>query len=288
MNKIGIVGLGLGYSLAHYLAYKDYDIVGVDIRRESWEKPRIDARMKSFLDANSDMYNPPVFTTDFDELSDREQIMIFVSTPFDRVRNRLSIRNVVSALDSSIKINRNAIYQILSTLPVGGWNFLRNFSVEMYYTPPMVKREDFIGTFKNPPGGVQMIGYEESGKRLTQLIKFYKDRHLLDMSVKIVQERAQIIEKAKLLINVMLSARIITANAIRDWVDDEMDADSICNVVASDRRIGDAYFTPGGPAAGPCFPRDLLELESASTNTDLEKFLKVINSINGTERWLDI
>ena len=264
--KIGVIGLGLGYSLAKYLASFEHDIVGVDLDAKSFEHPRMDANMREWILAHD---FPVTFTTDFSKLKDREIIMLFVSTPLED--GRISIRNVLVALSESLAINPDAHYAILSTLPIGAMTSISGFFPEatICYVPPMVKKHDFLSTFIHPPSGFQMFG----GLPTLRLRKLYASIQKANQII----APAQTVEAAKLSINLMLATKVIMANAIGDSFGEE-----VCEIVSQDPRIGKGYFKPGGPASGPCLPRDLMELE-ASTSGNLREMIKLFNRVNKTE-----
>ena len=175
----------------------------------------------------------------------------------------------------------------MSTLPVGEMRHIHDIfsDIRLFYCPPMVRQGNFLSTFTNPPSGQQLIGYNHKSdfdsdvnSDIIDLYKFWLNKEVAYINV--VPEN--VAEIAKLCINMMLSTKIIIANSIAKWVDNKLNADLICQIVNHDPRIGTGYFTPGGPAAGRCLPRDIIELENAAADTDLSKLLKVLNEINKT------
>jgi len=239
--------------------------------------------MKKFEEQYFDRYCTRItFTNNHAMLEDRDYIIIFVATPL--INRRLSMKFVLSALETCVRNNPKATYLIFSTMPVGGMETIHNAfpKIRAFYTPPMVKAGHFLSTFKSPPGGIQPIGFKDATPTdVTDLYRIWLEPHVL-----ITPSSERIVEVAKLAINMMLSIKIVSANAIASWLKDEKLAKQVCNIVNTDPRVGIEYFTPGGPAAGPCFPRDLTELEQASKGTDLEKLLKIINELNKTDELL--
>jgi len=279
--KIGVCGLGLGYCLSHYLASLGHDIIGVDVNSKTFTdpNPKFDDEMKQFAEQNFDRYSTRIiFTNNHAILGDRDYIIIFVATPL--INRRLSMKFVLSALETCVRNNPKATYLIFSTMPVGGMETIHNAfpKIRTFYTPPMVRAGHFLSTFKSPPGRIQPIGFKDAFP--SDVIDLY--RQWLEPNILIIPSSERSVEVAKLATNMMLSIKIVSANAIASWLKDEKLAKQVCNIVNSDPRVGIGYFTPGGPAAGPCFPRDVTELVEASKGTDLEKLLKVINELNKT------
>lgn len=273
--KIGIVGLGLGYSLAQYLAFRAHNIVGVDIRTNSYLKPQLDPEMAAWMLRHSKDIKQPYFTDDYSALIDCELIMIFVSTPL--VNGRLLMSNVLNAVAAASKVNVDAEYALLSTIPVGGMQVIHDQfpDVQIRYTPPMVKRHRFLSTFINPPSHWQLFGGYPS-KELKDLYRSIQSPRVQQFEVS-----ESVAEKAKLLTNLMLATKIIIANSIGEWAGSE--GKRVCRIVNADPRVGKGYFTPGGQAAGPCLPRDLTELE-AVTEGSLKEIVVLLNRINGTAK----
>jgi UDPglucose 6-dehydrogenase len=268
--RLGVVGLGLGYGFSKYLAHNGNNVIGVDIDKGAFENPRLDGSTAGWIQSHpSDVE----FTTEFERLEDREIIFIFVSTPLED--GRLSIRNVLAALSYCWEINKKAEYAVMSTLPIGAMKTIHGHFPEMkvLYCPPMIKKADFIYTFIFPPSGWQLFGGEPSGKFLALFTGL--QRHT---SVLVVKE--SVAEAAKLCTNLMLATKVIVANAIGEWLPE--DGKAVCAIVNQDPRVGQGYFTPGGPASGPCLPRDLQELEAVSEGS-LQEIVKTLNTVNHTD-----
>lgn len=276
-EKVGIVGLGLGYSLSHYLSNIGHLVVGVDIDPGSIRRPRVDAEMKSWL---ADNKSTPRLGTDFGSLSDSDYIFIFVSTPLDQ--GRMSVRNVMAAVGSAIEANPGAEYAILSTLPIGGMKAIhgRFPELKICYTPPMVKKHKFQSTFYSPPSGWQLFGGRAS-RRLRAIF-----RGAQAPATRQILATEDVVEAAKLCTNLMLANKIVIANAIGSWLG-LVNGKAVCEIVGTDPRVGAGYFTPGGPASGPCLPRDLTEIQAASDD-GLSDLVAVLNRLNGTANLLEL
>ena len=260
--KLGVIGLGLGYSFAKYLAMEGHDVVGVDTDMSAFQSPRVDTEMKQILELNDPMVK---FSDGYWLLKDSEIVFVFVSTPFRE--GRISPKNVFTALAASRDVNKNAEYVILSTLPVGTMKEVhsRFADARIVYAPPMVKKHKFLSTFIDPPSSFQMFGGDPSD----ELLHLY---HSIQNAEQIIAPD-EVVERAKLSVNLMLAIKIIIANAIGD--------SRVCAIVEKDPRVGKGYFTPGGAASGPCLPRDLLELE-ATTDGSLKKIVQTLNEVNGS------
>ena len=273
MARVCVLGLGLGYGLSLYLSKLEHEVLGVDVDRSAFEQPRIDDETKqalakwhdtvTFVDRYAPLAN---FNPDF--------VLVFVSTPLKG--GRLSMFNVLSALSAAwARAGATPEYGILSTLPVGGMKQVRESFPKMTatYCPPMIKKARFLSTFRDPPSGWQLFG----GSPSLALRRLFKEAQ--DGGVKQIVAAPETIEWAKLLTNAVLATKVTLANAIGRELG-EMGTD-VCRIVNADPRVGEGYFTPGGPASGPCLPRDMTELEAATLGT-LHKLLAAVNDANGT------
>ena len=273
MSRIAVIGAGLGYSLSLYLSSLEHEVMCVDVDRRAFEQPRIDDETKAVLGKWHETVN---FTDDYSYLTNfnPDFVLIFVSTPL--VNGRLSIKNVISAVAStSAQVGVLPEYAILSTLPIGGVREIRAFRprLSLTYAPPMIKKHRFLSTFKSPPSGWQLFGGTPS-LALTRLFKGAQAP-----SVKQIVTDPEVVEWAKLLTNLMLATKVTLANAIGEQLGGI--APDVCRIVNADPRIGEGYFTPGGPASGPCLPRDMTELEAASSGK-LFTLITALNDANGT------
>lgn len=278
-QKIGIVGLGLGYSLAYYLASRNHDVIGVDIDPKAISEPRLDSEMGLWLQTYEGV--KPMLTTEFAKMYDRDFIFIFVSTPLEN--RRLSVRNVLSAVHDCHMVNRKAEYAVLSTLPIGGMERIhQEFSKieKISYSPPMIKKHLFLSTFVTPPSGWQLFGGRPS-ETLREIFSDAQDKEVAQIVVS-----NPVAEAAKLCTNLMLATKVIVANSIGEWLGDEV-GHAVCDIIGRDPRVGEGYFQPGGRAAGPCLPRDLAELEAVATN-GFHSLVAELNILNGTREILEL
>jgi len=64
------------------------------------------------------------------------------------------------------------------------------------------------------------------------------------------------IELLKLSVNAVLGVKIALANSLGKLFEAYGVNQNAVGIMTADPRIGDGYFTPGGPISGPCLPRD--------------------------------
>lgn len=269
---MAVLGLGLGYSLSLYLSSLEHEVMGIDIDPKAWENPRIDPTTEVKVGAWRETVT---FSQDYRALRNfmPDFVLVFVATPLKD--DRLSVEHVANALLQAHEYaGSRPEYAIMSTLPIGGMKQLRRGFIRssIVYTPPMVKKHMFLKTFREPPSGWQLFGGEPS----VEMLRLFKGAQ---PGVRQIVAEPETVEWAKLLTNAFLANKIVFANSVRDQLGPL--AAKVCDIVNMDPRVGEGYLTPGGPAAGPCLPRDLTELESVSTG-DLRHLLTVINAINKT------
>lgn len=279
MKTVAILGCGMGYPLAAYLSHLGHPVVGIDIDENAIKNPRIDDNSKAWIKANCTSPPFPRFTTSYSEITNAEYILVFVSTPVSG--RRLSNKNVFAAIDTARRHNEKATFLIMSTLHMGAMKTLKMLypKLRIFYTPITVRHHDFIRTFITPPADFQMIGANGEAETAKDVVALYQS--WLAPNTPIVVKSADVVELAKLLDNFYLSAKIITSNAVGEWVERGL-AEQALDLVQLDPRIGRGYLKPGiGPAGPPCFPRDLIELEAVATG-DFKSILRVLNATNRT------
>lgn len=90
-------------------------------------------------------------------------------------------------------------------------------------------------------------------------------------------------EIAKISLNLGLVTKISYANTIAEYCEniDGADARAVLRVVGSDSRIGPKFLQPGGPAGGPCLPRDAMAWYFAAQEAGVDApLVQAVHEVN--------
>ena len=119
--KVVVLGQGLGFSLANLFASKGISTLGLDIKKESFENPRLDPAMKNYIKRHSKIIEKNLsFTTKYSDISNQDFVFCFVETPLES-NNRLGLNSVIRATGDALRVmKKDTTYVMMSTLPVGG------------------------------------------------------------------------------------------------------------------------------------------------------------------------
>jgi len=142
-----------------------------------------------------------------------------------------------------------------------------NIDFALIYNPYFVALGDVIKGLENPD--LVLIGCENNYAK-KKILELYNTIYDFDKYTILKFEEAEI---TKLLVNSYLTLKISFSNMVKDLSEKLYNVNSkkILNAIGSDSRIGKKYMQPGGPYAGPCFPRD---------NQALINFSKSVNYKN--------
>ena len=283
-NKVGVVGLGVGYALACAFAEAGYETLGIDICSEVVAKPRTDPSVKRLLEFDSKHRNNISshlqLSTDYGKLSDCEYVTICVSTGDEK---KLILGHVEDAVGSYCRVARHGATMIVySTLPFGsskkikgiieGNNLRCDEDVRYVYMPLMIAQGTTADDFVNPPF-VAFGSYVLASAQ--NAIEFYRQ---FIMSSSLWRKRVppmfattpETAELAKLTANAFLSTKMSFAN-MTDMLCKKVGVDSaeLLNIVGSDWRIGGKMLKPGFAWGGNCFPRDTESLAGTYVENDV-------------------
>jgi UDPglucose 6-dehydrogenase len=270
-----VIGLGVGYALACCLAEAGYDTVGIDIKPEIVDKPRMDSSVKRLLSYDNEhrknIGGHLKLSTDFEEVSNCDYVTVCVSTGDEK---KLVLGHVESAVDSCCHVMKHGASMIVySTLPFGSSKKIRQIieskglkcDVDIGYVhmPLMIAQGTTADDFVNPP----FVAFGSYSRAIGEAaLRFYREfitsssiwRKQLPPMFVTTPETA---EMAKLTANAFLSTKMSFAN-MTDALCKKVGVNSaeLLNIVGSDWRIGNKMLRPGFAWGGNCFPRDTQSL----------------------------
>lgn len=256
MNKILIIGTGyVGMSNGVYLS-KDNDVIFYDIDKE--KNKLINNNLNSINDMSIKKY-----ISDHklklkamnlnDALIDRNYIFICVPTDYNENTKCLNTDLIEDSIKNILKINKNAIIVIKSTIPINYTNkIIKKFNYKkIIYVPEFLREISAFDDVLNPTRII--IGGENK-----YTVKYKLDFNL-DNNVHLCSStEAEIIKLAS---NTYLAMRIAYFNEI-DNLCYKLNADTlkVINGICSDQRIGNYYNNPSFGYGGHCLPKDSKEL----------------------------
>ena len=277
LNRISVIGLGkLGAPLAACLAYKGYQVVGVDLDRSKIESlskgipPTFEPGLKELLQS----VQGKLTVTDNYEMAveDSEATFILVPTPSDD-RGTFSLRYVIPACERIGRALRRkpAFHLVVLTstvLPTMTENEIRpvleacsgkKCGVEfgLCYNPEFVSLGSVVSDLLRPD--FVLIGQSDaySGDNLASLYK-----QLCENNPPIARMNFVNAELTKLSVNTYVTTKITFANMLARICErlPGANVDVVTSALGLDSRIGRKYLKGAVGYGGPCFPRDNLAL----------------------------
>lgn len=271
--KVAVVGTGrLGLCLAAVAADAGHQVIGIDVNLATVNRINNDRRAPFFergldeliMGVDRDRFSA---TTDFAAVAGCELVVILVPTPSTINQPRFMDSFVLSAVQSVAKHltwgpdRPRPVIAVASTLmpgtmdgPVTSALGVSDLSPDLVYAPQFVALGDVIQGMRNPAfcliGARHPYAYDTYREFLQVIVGW-------ENPVPMCQTTLLEAEVAKLSVNAYVTMKISFANTT-GMLCDRLGASAlnVLDVVARDPRIGRAYLRPGGPAAGPCFPRD--------------------------------
>ena len=298
--KVGVVGLGfVGLSLSVVLAYKGYEVIGIDINEEkvrtikNGRAPFYEENLEELLSKviNSRL----VVSTDYGLLRNTNLVFICVDTPTnpDGSQNQSHIINAIKGL---AKTWRNASeYKVMivkSTVVPGTTRKLAyilskesglNLGTELgvAVNPEFLREGKAIHDILYPSRVIIGCIDEKTCNTVTSFWKeFYKrvgiNPPILSMSL----DEAELTKYAS---NAFLAMKVSFANTIANICEKIPNCDviKVLQAVGLDPRIGKEYLRPGLGYGGPCLPKDLKALIYFSRKVDYKPILlEAVDEVN--------
>lgn len=300
--KIGIIGTGYvglvtGVCLGKVL---NNDIVCIDKVEEkinllnNKQCPIFEPGLTKLL--NSSDGGNIRFTTNYNELLDRDLIFLCVGTPQNDngSTNYDYLISCMNDLADVIEPGTSTYIVIKSTAPVGSADILKSFianklesdrglilgkdlNIHISSNPEFLKEGSAVEDFLNPSRIVIGTDDSESKNRLLKLYETYSDKCFCT-DVK----SAQLIKYAS---NAFLATKISFVNSLITYCEENnINLHDVTYGMGLDPRIGSSFLTPGPGYGGSCFPKDVaslsFEMEESAENYPDNCILKAVDTIN--------
>jgi len=267
MNRGRVAILGTGYvGTANAVGFAEMgcDVVGFDTNAQRIEA--LSAGIPPYReDALPDLLKRHLangrlrFVDDLREAVDGASfIVIAVGTPsnVDGSADLSALDAVVDAFQT-LPVERRAVVVLRSTVPAGTSDRIAARlpeGLELLYCPEFLREGNAVYDFLHPDRTIVGSESDRAAVAYTMLLS------RLNAPVMVTRRRdAELIKGAS---NAFLALKISFANEIANLCD-TLDADAldVLRGVGCDRRIGEAYLTPGIGFGGPCFEKDVQSLE---------------------------
>jgi UDPglucose 6-dehydrogenase len=287
----GYVGLVTGACLAeagHTVTCIDNNSVKIEQMREGklpFHEPGLQAIVLSQLRAGTLR-----FSTDLAGGTQRsEVVMLAIGTPSaaDGCANIEGL--LLCAKTLADVLHHSCVLAIKSTAPVGTCEQVQSFftarrgfrsnvpCIQVASNPEFLAEGRAVEDFRNPDRIVIGAETAQAADTLSRLYAAFDPdgQRILRMDVRSA-------EFAKYACNAMLASRISLVNELANIAEKtHTDMRAVCQVLATDHRIGPAFLRPGAGYGGSCLPKDLRALiRTAEQCQESAPLLRAVEEVN--------
>jgi len=191
-------------------------------------------------------------------IEDAAFIVVSVGTPSreDGSADLSALEEAIDALRRSAS-RRSTVVVLRSTVPPGTSDRMASRlpeGLELIYCPEFLREGNAVYDFLHPDRTIVGAASERAAEAYTGVVRS------LDAPVIVTSRReAELIKGGS---NAFLALKISFANEMANLCGRlDADASNVLRGIGHDRRIGEAYLTPGIGFGGPCFEKDVQSLE---------------------------